>query len=60
MPKCLWCKEELKLDTVNGGYVHQNGDLYKGQCFCKDIHHDSYKQNCPTWRDNHCALPKFS
>jgi hypothetical protein len=40
---CVWCNEPLKFDKEKG-WVHQDGEVYKGN---------------PDGTDNHCALPKL-
>lgn len=60
MARCHWCGEPLVF--VRGkGWVHEDGQLYRGACFCRDRDppHRSLREGCPTWRDDHCALPEF-
>lgn len=63
MCQCAWCGEELKRDKKHG-WIHQDGFLYKGKCFCQVVTHPSEKDVtgkiiCPTWKDDHVALPSW-
>ena len=53
---CLWCNEPLRFEKGKG-WVHSDGQLYKGECYCDiEIKHEKSNE-CPTWRDSHCAMP---
>ena len=55
---CLWCGEPLRFEAGRG-WIHQNGELYKGNCYCEGVKHEK-SRDCPTWRDDHVATPNRS
>lgn len=58
---CLYCLEELVF--VEGkGWVHKDGNLYKGYCYCSGKKHSSPRDEegnlvCPHWVNHHAAIP---
>lgn len=59
---CLYCAAQLRF-VLGRGWVHQDGEAYVGRCYCENERHTRLKEfgvMCPTWRDDHCALPRRS
>jgi hypothetical protein len=60
-PPCLHCGDRLVFEP-GSGWLHSNGHLYAGECFCDNEKHEYSHDNhgaliCRTWRDDHVAMP---